>query len=315
MVNTSTNTVVGYFSSHAKAQSAVDALKDAGFKASQIGLAARSSFAGADRSSTSSTDSSYATTDSSYETSSTRRAGEHEGMWEKIKNFFEGGSAHDSDSDRARDSYVNQEPYDEFGPDDMRHSLAGLSVPEQNSRYFGHRFTNDAEGAVVTVSTADRQDEAAAILQQYDGDLGENADTYDYSTSAEQSQSGERLTESQNIRLYGEVLRVHKDRVNRGEARVRKEVRTENQTIEVPVTREELVIERNPVSGEQAASDATFKDQEIRIPLSEETASVDKQPVVREDVRVGKREVTNVQSVDEQVRREELNVEDTTKSA
>ncbi len=312
MVNTSTNTVVGYFSSHEKAQSAVDALKDAGFTASQIGLAARGTSAGAGRSSTSSTDSSYATTDSSSETSSTYSAREHESMWEKIKDFFEGH--HESDKDRATDSYVSQ-PYDEFGPDDMRHSLAGLSVPEQRSRYFGHRFTNDQEGAVVTVSTEDRQDEAAAILQEYDGDLGKNADTYDYSTSAEQSQSGERLTESQNIRLYGEVLRVHKDRINRGEVRVRKEVRTDTQTVEVPVTREELVIERNPVSGEQAARDATFKDQEIRIPLTEERASVEKQPVVREEVRVGKREVTNVQSVDEQVRHEELNVDDTTKSA
>jgi uncharacterized protein (TIGR02271 family) len=40
--------------------------------------------------------------------------------------------------------------------------------------------------------------------------------------------------------------------VNRGEVRIRKEVLTTTQTIEVPVTREELVVERVPVSGEVA---------------------------------------------------------------
>ena len=309
-----TNTVVGYFSSHAQAQQAVDALKEAGFNANQIGLAARGSSFGVDRATTSSTDTSDKGS-SAYRTG--EHAGEHVGgMWDKVKNFFEGGREHESDIDRAtRDSYIAQAPYDEFGQDDMRHSLSGLSVPEPNSRYFGHRFTSGSEGAVVTVSTADRQDEAAAILQQYEGDLGENAENYDYSSPAQQNQSAEPLTDTQNIQLYGEVLRVHKDRIDRGEVRVRKEVRTETQTVQVPVTREELVIERNPVSGEQAATGATFKDQEIRIPLNEERASVEKQAVVREEVRVGKREVTNVQSLDEQVRHEELNVDDTTKSA
>ena len=51
------------------------------------------------------------------------------------------------------------------------------------------------------------------------------------------------------VQLFGEVLRVHKERISRGEVRVRKDVVTENQTIEVPVTREELVLERVSVSG------------------------------------------------------------------
>jgi uncharacterized protein (TIGR02271 family) len=85
------------------------------------------------------------------------------------------------------------------------------------------------------------------------------------------------------VQLFGEVLRVHKERISRGEVRVRKDVITENQTIEVPVMREELVLERVQVSGETPASSANIGgSQEIRIPLSEEKVRVEKQAVVRE---------------------------------
>jgi uncharacterized protein (TIGR02271 family) len=77
----------------------------------------------------------------------------------------------------------------------------------------------------------------------------------------------------------------NKDRVSRGEVRIRKEVITETQTVQVPVTREELVVERRPV--DQATRPPGPSD-EIRIPLSEERASVDTSTVVREEVAVSR---------------------------
>jgi uncharacterized protein (TIGR02271 family) len=76
----------------------------------------------------------------------------------------------------------------------------------------------------------------------------------------------------------------------------------------VPVTREELVIERTPASG-QAASGDIGRDEEIRVPLSEERARAEKQPVVTEEVRVGKRAVQNTEQVSDNVRHEELRVD------
>jgi uncharacterized protein (TIGR02271 family) len=111
------------------------------------------------------------------------------------------------------------------------------------------------------------------------------------------------------IQLISEVLRVHKERVARGEVRLRKEVRTETQNVQVPVTREEIVIERNPVEGEHRAAGAIGSDQGIRVPLTEERVQVEKVPMVREEVNVGKRTVSNTQNVSDQVRREELEVE------
>jgi uncharacterized protein (TIGR02271 family) len=112
------------------------------------------------------------------------------------------------------------------------------------------------------------------------------------------------------VQLFGEVLRVHKERTNRGEVRVRKDVITENQTIEVPVTREELVLERVGVAANTPAPSANIgRAQEIRVPLSEETVRLEKQPVVREEVLVGKREVADVARVSDDVRHEELRVD------
>jgi uncharacterized protein (TIGR02271 family) len=112
------------------------------------------------------------------------------------------------------------------------------------------------------------------------------------------------------VQLFGEVLRVHKERINRGEVRIRKDVVTENQTIEVPVTREELVLERVAVAGNTPAPNASIGSaEEIRVPLSEDVVRLEKQAVVREEVLVGKREVEDVTTVGDDVRREELRVD------
>lgn len=95
--------------------------------------------------------------------------------------------------------------------------------------------------------------------------------------------------------------------MKRGEVKLRKDVITEKKTVEVPVTREELVIERTPASGEPAGEIGT--DKEIRVPLSEERARVEKQPVVNEEVRVGKRQVQRTEHVSNSVRHEELRVD------
>lgn len=283
-------TIVGYFSSRSNAESAIQALKDAGFTKDHLGFATRTS-AG-----TSTVQSDTSTTRSDHET----------GTWGKIKEFFGGGSpvepyAGEASKKQRDDREIAPEAY---GQDDVDQSLSEMSVNDEQARYFRHRFGSGSEGAIVTVSASGRESEAKRILEQNGGDVGSSAASYDYSRRQPNQNSDQR-----NIQLYGEVLRVHKDRVNRGEARLRKEVHTTNQTVEVPVTREELVVERVAGTGQQATGNPSFQEQEVRIPLSEERASVEKQPVVREEVRVGKKPVTDVERKSEQVRNEELKVE------
>src|SRR5271157_2787076 len=118
-----------------------------------------------------------------------------------------------------------------------------------------------------------------------------------------------RIGEDTRIQLREEQLHVRKHLVVAGEVRVRKEVRTEHRTIEVPVSREEIVIERL-APAEAPVTAADFAPGEvIRIPLREEQVVVEKRPVVREEVRVGKRVVQETERVDGEVRKEEVRIE------
>jgi uncharacterized protein (TIGR02271 family) len=281
-------TVVGYFPSQASAESAISALKQAGFQQNQIGVAARSAQG-------------MASSGSSTAYKAGKTAG---GAWESVKNFFGGNTAEPYAGEATKETFNDHilTPED-YGSDDVHESLAGLSVPAEHARYFGHRLGSANEGAIVTVNAEGREEEVIGIIEANGGDIGDELDNYDYGTEAP------KATDAQNIQLYGEVLRVHKDRVSRGEVRLRKEVTTTTQTVEVPVTREELVLERVPVSGQVPATGAAFDSKEIRIPLSEERATVSKQAVVREEVRVGKKQVADVETLDEQVRREELTID------
>ena len=112
----------------------------------------------------------------------------------------------------------------------------------------------------------------------------------------------------QTVKAVEEQLHVQKKPVQSGEVKVHKEVHTEHKTIDVPVTREEVVVERMPSSG-TTASASDLKSQEIRVPLREEEVRVEKTPVVKEEVRVSKRQVQGTEKVSENLRKEEIKVD------
>jgi uncharacterized protein (TIGR02271 family) len=113
------------------------------------------------------------------------------------------------------------------------------------------------------------------------------------------------------VELREEELRAEKERVQAGEVRLRKEVVSEQRTIEVPVTREEVVVERRPAARGQEARGSIDEGEEIRIPVMEEEVRVEKTPVVREEVTLKKREVHDTERVSDTVRREEARIEET----
>lgn len=293
MASTAYGTVVAYFTSETKAEEAVSALKAAGFSSNQIGVALSSQTAAGDG--TASSTAAHLSGDTMG-----AKAGS---AWDRFKAFFDGSDVEPYADEKTTDTRSHEitagSAYDD---EDFSHSLSGLDVAEDRSRYFGHRI-GSRQGAVVTVSAQGRESEAEDILAEHGGDLGSDAANYDYSAPTTVGQ--------QKLQLLGEVLRVQKDRISRGEVRIRKEVVTEHQTVQVPVTREELVIERVPVSGTAVVAGEIGADSEIRIPLSEEVASLDKHTVVREEIAIGKRHIEDVQEVAGSVRHEELNVDET----
>jgi uncharacterized protein (TIGR02271 family) len=107
-----------------------------------------------------------------------------------------------------------------------------------------------------------------------------------------------------------EELRVGTRERKAGSIRVRKRVRTDHERIEVPTRHEEISVERVPVEGE--ASEAEIGEDEVVIPVTEEEVVVHKRPVAKEEVRIRKDVVEDTEVVEEDVRREEVEVEDET---
>ncbi|MCU1423810.1 MAG: photosystem reaction center subunit, partial [Microbacteriaceae bacterium] len=105
-----------------------------------------------------------------------------------------------------------------------------------------------------------------------------------------------------------ERLHVGTESVQTGRARLRKYVVTENQSVTVPVTREEVRLEREPITDANigdATSGPDISEEEHEVTLTEERVVVDKETVPVERVRLDKETVTEQQQVNEQVRKEE----------
>jgi len=188
-------------------------------------------------------------------------------------------------------------------------ALVGWGIPEEEAKYYHGEF--EAGRTIVTVQADGRYDEAVAILRRYGG--------YDMTTrgtaaTAARTAGTASAREGDTIQVKEERLHAEKQPVETGEVRVRKEVHTETKNIEVPVEREEVVIERTPVHG-RAATDVGAGDipegEEIRIPVREEKVNVSKDAVVTEEVKVGKRVVQDTERVAGEVRKEEVKVEQT----
>jgi len=157
---------------------------------------------------------------------------------------------------------------------------------------------------VVFVNAPGQQQEAFDILRR---NGGYDASTGVTQTSGTANQSTDTDPE-QRMQLREEQLRVGKQAVQTGQVGLRKEMVSEQQTVDVPVTHEEVVIERRPGSGQP--SDTPIGEEETyRVPVREEQVSVQKQPVVREEIALGKRQVQDTQQVSETVRREEARIE------
>ena len=249
-INTQQGTVAAFFREHDDAENAVNDLRDAGFRADQIGIAGSQ---------------------------------KGRGFFDKVVDFFSGG---------ADEAYYS----------DFAGSLSRLDVPDAQATQFEQALSQGY--TLVTVrATPSRQADVWGIFKQHGGER-------EISEVATGRREGVTPSGEQRIRLLGETLRIHKERVARGEVRLRKEVVTEQQNVQVPVSREELVVERMPGAGREARpGEAIGGEKEIRVPLTEERVRVEKKPVVNEEIAVGKREVQSTKQVSDKLRREKVRVE------
>jgi uncharacterized protein (TIGR02271 family) len=342
-VGTATQVVVGLFKNESDAHQAVTELRAQGFTSSQIGAAFRNRVSDSylDPSDAGAVSSETVQREHENWWDKVKDAFRSDESIERRKEPRDAAT----DTNFEPELYSRGDYEYDLADDDFQGSLAGTGIPADRASYLTRSL--EPGGAIVTVHDFNRAAEAEQILAANNArvryeDIGQDAVIGDEvaGTDAElvdadqidaADSTGQEITDTgyvdrrrvddlnrtdnpdgrvDRVQLFGEVLRVHKERINRGEVRLRKDVVTENQTIEVPVMREELVLERVPVSSNTPVPSVNIgRGQEIRVPLSEEKVRLEKEPVLREEINVGKRAVQDVARVSGDVRREELRVD------
>jgi uncharacterized protein (TIGR02271 family) len=161
--------------------------------------------------------------------------------------------------------------------------------------------TNDTDGAFTTATSGTGVASGRDISTDSSTGADSSTGTVGYDTSGPTTDSAMTRSEEQ--------LHVGTERVQTGKARLRKYVVTENQSVTVPVQREEVRIEREPITDANvgAAMDGpAISEEEHEVTLMEERPVVQKDAVPVERVRLDKDVVTEQQTVNEEVRKEEI---------
>jgi uncharacterized protein (TIGR02271 family) len=145
-------------------------------------------------------------------------------------------------------------------------------------------------------------EEEARLYQHYDVDQGDGADPGDVSGPT----TDDAMTRSE------EELRVGTERRERGRARLRKYVVTEEVERTVPVQREEVRVEREPITDanvDQAMDGPEISEEEHEVVLHEEEPVVEKRAVPKERVRMEKDTHSDDAQVSEEVRKEQIDAD------
>lgn len=111
-------------------------------------------------------------------------------------------------------------------------------------------------------------------------------------------------TDDAKLLLRKENLDITKSRVQKGEVEFGKEIIEEKKEVDVPVAREEVVIERRTLNNEASDSPIT-SGETMHIPVSEEIVNVNKNTVVTGEISAHKRSIEDTKHVDETLKREE----------
>lgn len=192
----------------------------------------------------------------------------------------------------------------------------GHLEPEDEERLYRHYgLSGDAETVVGTgrdtgseqpgfseaeptgyAATDSEQTAGYARTDTESGAGSADRDTEGYNTDDAMTRSEERLhvgTETQEV----------------GRARLRKYVVTENETRTVPVSHEEVRIEREPITDgtrDDALAGAKLREEEQEVTLHAERPVVEKETVPVERVRLDTETVTEQETVNEEISREEI---------
>jgi uncharacterized protein (TIGR02271 family) len=158
------------------------------------------------------------------------------------------------------------------------------------------------------------QDEEAALYRHYGLEYSEHRSDSGLPTGTDDTVGRDTSgpTTDDAMTRSEEQLRVGTETRERGRARLRKYVVTETQQVTVPVQREEVRVEREPITDanlDAATGGPDISEDEHEVTLREEEVVVDKRAVPKERVRLGTETVTDERQVSEEVRKEQIEID------
>ncbi|MFS0561087.1 DUF2382 domain-containing protein [Terribacillus sp. 179-K 1B1 HS] len=126
-----------------------------------------------------------------------------------------------------------------------------------------------------------------------------------------------KASQTEQMELHEEVVDVDTNPVKSGEVDVEKRTVTDQEEFDIPVTKQEVNIERRPVNkvSEPDKNTGAYAEKDgIHVPVYEEKVDVDKKDIIKEEIVVNKKDVKDNVHVNEKVRREEAEIKDSTKN-
>jgi uncharacterized protein (TIGR02271 family) len=193
-----------------------------------------------------------------------------------------------------------------FTGQETMNNLVEMGMPEADAHDYQQEY--EAGRSIVAGTDGKNLQDATTILTRNGAYGVKRPSSYGSTTRTDARDTATNTEEEHRLHLREEQLQVYKRSVQAGEVRLGKEIVTEQKTINVPVTHEEVYVEHRSGSG-QISQTPLGEGETIEVPVYEEQVNVTKQTVETGEVALGKRQVQETQQVADTVRREEARIE------
>ena len=209
----------------------------------------------------------------------------------RAKNIFKLAGAHDISSTGEAHSDVKAQDVSDTGDPAIREVSPRNDIPSS-------RDSTSGAGEGARPRTADQPYQAQQSVSET-------------LAGTQPPESGDEIVAE--VPLSEEEVKVGKRTVRAGEVNLQKKVSTEQVNVPVELKREDVVIERVPAHETEPAGKEPFKEERVEVPLSREEPVVEKETRVVGGVRVRKTEGTERETIQENVRREDVDIDETGK--
>lgn len=168
----------------------------------------------------------------------------------------------------------------------------------------GWLFPEDVYVPESAIASVDAEEKVYLTLSKDEAEVQDWSEppmlNTDYSAEAD-------VTDRDVLERREERLVVDKDVERVGSVRVGKRVVEDEQSVDVPVTREDVTVTRRAVDRDTGE---TLDEAEVEIPVYAEKVKAGKDTRVVEELEIGKKAKTDTERVTETVRREEFEVDE-----